>query len=107
MAAVVDISNGMNAVGVSEAVGVVGWLDPSVGGTEVGVKVVVSGTRAGGTVGLAAWLSPCEGAQETVINTNMESRINFFIVIPPLERFGALGSSEICQETGVIVTFIP
>ena len=34
-AAVGEISNGVIAVGVSEAIGVIGWLDPSVG--EMGV----------------------------------------------------------------------
>jgi len=33
--AVVDISNGVMAVGVSEAIAVAGWLEPSVGGTGV------------------------------------------------------------------------
>jgi hypothetical protein len=51
-AAVVEISNGVIAVGVSEAIGVVGWLDASVG--EMGVWVVVGGTRVGTAVGLAA-----------------------------------------------------
>ena len=49
---VVKVSNGVIAVGVSEAVGGVDWLDPSVGG--MGVSVSVGGTRVGGGVGLAA-----------------------------------------------------
>jgi hypothetical protein len=50
--AVVGISNGVMTVGVSDAVGVIRWLDPSVKG--MGVSVSVDGTRVGGCVGLAA-----------------------------------------------------
>jgi hypothetical protein len=49
---VVDISNGVMAVGVSEAMGVAGWLEPSVG--EMGVWLIVVGTGLSGVVGLAA-----------------------------------------------------
>ena len=53
-AAVVEVSNGVIAVGVSEAIGVVNGLDPSVGEIGVGVRVVVGGTRVATAVGLAA-----------------------------------------------------
>ena len=54
--AVVDVSGGVIAVGVSDAVGVVRWLDPSVG--ERGVSVSVGGTREGRSVEPAAGPSP-------------------------------------------------
>lgn len=77
--AVVDISSGVMAVGVSEAVGVMCWLDPSVGG--MGVLVSVGGIRLAAGVGLAAFPSPGEDAQETVINTRMQNKIRVFIVV--------------------------
>ena len=51
--AVVDISTCGIGVGVSEAIGVIGWLDASVDEIGVGVRVVV-GTTVNGAVVLTA-----------------------------------------------------
>lgn len=51
-AAVVETSSGVIAVGVAEAIGVVGRLDPCM--DEMGVSVIADGTSAKGGVRLAA-----------------------------------------------------
>ena len=70
----VEVSNGIIAVGVSEAVGV----NPSAGGMDV--LVSVDGTRVERCVGLATCPCPRAGMQETAISTKMENKISFFII---------------------------